>query len=165
MVVRCRLKIPSRRITRLAEWCRTVIPNDGIFNSHQTVIMDSFSCMLFLHQQYLSVNMCYFVNLALNYLHFWSREVWLGCDIDVVTFGGKWHKKPTSWHKNWCCDAKKTFWRHARESSFTPGVKQPFLAPVGFTEFPVRFGYARKISQNWPRWGSKPGHPCGSLTL
>ena len=27
------------RITRLAEWCRTVIPSDGIFNSHRTTII------------------------------------------------------------------------------------------------------------------------------
>ena len=46
MVLRCGLKIPSQGllfgITGLAEWCRTVNPSDGIFNSHRTTIMDSF---------------------------------------------------------------------------------------------------------------------------
>ena len=29
---------------RLAEWCRTVIPSEGIFKSHQTTSIDSISC-------------------------------------------------------------------------------------------------------------------------
>ena len=42
-----------------AELCRTVIPSDGIFNSHRTAIMDSFSCILFLQQLHLKFYMHY----------------------------------------------------------------------------------------------------------
>ena len=31
----------TRVTVRHASWCRTVIPSDGVFNSHQTAIMDS----------------------------------------------------------------------------------------------------------------------------
>ena len=44
-------------INFFAEWCRTVIPSAGFFNSHPTTIIDSFSCILFLRQFYLSLNM------------------------------------------------------------------------------------------------------------
>ena len=47
----CELQIenPVTRVTvRHHERCRTVIPSDGIFSTHQTTIMCSFSCILFL---------------------------------------------------------------------------------------------------------------------
>ena len=37
----------------VAEWCRTDILSDRIFNSHRTTIMDSFYCILFLRQLHL----------------------------------------------------------------------------------------------------------------
>ena len=42
---------------RQASWCRTVIPRDGIFSSHRTIIRDSFSCIFFL-RQLLHLNLC-----------------------------------------------------------------------------------------------------------
>ena len=30
-----------------AEWCETVIPRDGIFYPHRTLMLDSFSCIPF----------------------------------------------------------------------------------------------------------------------
>ena len=54
------------RITRLAEWCRTVIPSDPIFNSNRTSITDSFSYILFFWQLYLGLNMCCFINFTLR---------------------------------------------------------------------------------------------------
>ena len=39
-----------------------VILTDGIFNLHQTSIMDSFSCILFLRQLHLGLNMYSFLN-------------------------------------------------------------------------------------------------------
>ena len=38
--------------------------------------------------------------------------------------------------------SKSSYWHYAWESSYTPHVRQRFLAQVGFTEIPV--GYARK---------------------
>ena len=34
-------------ITRLAEWCRTVIPSDRFFYPHHTPMIDTFSCIPF----------------------------------------------------------------------------------------------------------------------
>ena len=34
-------------ITRLASWCRSVIPSDGFFYPHHTPMMDTFSCIPF----------------------------------------------------------------------------------------------------------------------
>ena len=48
-------------------------------------------------------------------------------DVDVVTFGRKLRQKPTSC-QNWRRDVKKTFWRDARESSYTP-FKTTFHSP------------------------------------
>ena len=45
-------------------------PSNGIFNLHLTIIMDSFSCILFLRQLHLDLNMCCFINFTLKYLHF-----------------------------------------------------------------------------------------------
>ena len=41
-------------------------PSDGIFNSNQTTITDSFSCILFFQQLHLGLNMCYFINFTLK---------------------------------------------------------------------------------------------------
>ena len=50
--------------------------------------------------------------------------------------------KMTATRQNDINTSKSSFWRHARESSYTPHVRRHFLAPIGFTEIPV--GYARK---------------------
>ena len=67
MVVRCRLKTRS-------QGCRTVIPSDGIFSSHWTTIVDSFSCILFLRLWHLNFYMRYFINIMLKYPHFQSKR-------------------------------------------------------------------------------------------
>ena len=45
-----------------ASWGLAVIPSDGIFNSLRTAITDSFSCILFLRQLHLGLNMCCFIS-------------------------------------------------------------------------------------------------------
>ena len=51
------IEISATRVTvQHHEACRTVIPSDGIFSSHQTAIMDSFSCILILRQKHLSLH-------------------------------------------------------------------------------------------------------------
>ena len=79
IIVRCWLKIPSWEwllgITRLVEWCRTVIPSGGIFNSRRATIIGSSSCILFLWRLYLSLDMRYFINFTLKYVHFRTRNI------------------------------------------------------------------------------------------
>ena len=65
-------------IVRLAEWCRTVILSDGTFNLHKTTIMDYFSCILFLRQLHLGLNMYSFINFMQsrnNYIFQWRKFV------------------------------------------------------------------------------------------
>ena len=63
----CELRIENSVMTvtvQLAERCRTVILSDGAFNLHQTTVMDSFSCILFLRQLHLGLNMYSFINFV-----------------------------------------------------------------------------------------------------
>ena len=51
---------------------------------------------------------------------------------------------------------KSSYWRHARESSYTPHVRRQFLAQVGFTEIPVGFAriiFPRPIIVSWNHSG------------
>ena len=59
----CVLQIENSvtRVTVLASGCRTVMPSDGIFNSHRTTVIDYFSCILFRRR----LDMRYFINLSL----------------------------------------------------------------------------------------------------
>ena len=100
---------------------QTVIQSDGIFSAHRTTIMDSFSCILLLRQQHLSLNVCCFVNFMLKYPHFWGFYFrrWL---YDVWQ---KWCQKPMWWCQNWHLDVLM-FWRHAWESSYTPRCRTTF---------------------------------------
>ena len=61
--------------------------------------------------------------------------------VDVETFGGKLMWKWRQDFQNEVKTSKSSYWRHARETSYTPHVRRHFLAPVGFTEILV--GYAR----------------------
>ena len=144
----CRTFIPSdgifnsHRTTLKASWCRTVIPSDRIFNSHRTTIMDSFSCVLFLPQLHVCLNLYYFKisNESSNNDIFRSRDARFG------SYLRRWlqnvrRKMTSTWHQDVKHMSKTTFWRHARESSYTPHVRRHFLALVGFTEILV--GYAR----------------------
>ena len=40
-------------------------PSDGVFNLHRRTIMDSFSCVLFIRQLHLDLNICCFINFTL----------------------------------------------------------------------------------------------------
>ena len=63
----CELRIKNSVTTvtvQHREACR-VMPNsyrDGTFNLHQTTVMGSFSCILFLRQLHLGLNMYSFIN-------------------------------------------------------------------------------------------------------
>ena len=46
--------------------CSNSYPHDGIFNLHQTTIIDSFSYILFLWRLYLSLDMCFLINFMLK---------------------------------------------------------------------------------------------------
>ena len=145
MAVRCELRV-TVGITRLAEWCRTVIPSDRIFNLHQTTITDSFSCILFLWQQHLNLNVCEFYAKI-------STSLVKTCSFWLIHLTFMSERLAVNNVKNWCPDVKMTSWRHAYESS-TPHVRQHFLAPVGFTEILV--GFARRtlssIQHHWHYW-------------
>lgn len=52
-----------------------VIPSDGSSSSHRTTTTDSFSCLLFLRQLYLSLDVHYFINFTLTQVCFWSRNI------------------------------------------------------------------------------------------
>ena len=83
-----------------------------------SAIMETFSCILFLCWLYLSLNICYFMNFTLKYLSLRSINVWFKApisDVAVEPFGGKWLQ-----------NVKRTSWRHARESSYTPWYKTTF---------------------------------------
>ena len=70
---------------------RTVIPSDRIFSSLRKTIMDSFSCILFLPQLHLSLNMHYFINFILI-ISICSQELTSSTslnDVDIKMFGGK----------------------------------------------------------------------------
>ena len=78
--------------------------------------------------------------------------------FDVKTFRGNWREDDIK-------TSKSSYWRHARESSYTPHVRH-FLAPVGFTEIPV--GYARNtilkfvtgVPKNYAYTLAKPNKKC-----
>ena len=56
----CEVRIENS-VTRV-----TVIQSDGIFNLNRTTVTDSFSCILFLWQLHLGLNMCCFVSFTLK---------------------------------------------------------------------------------------------------
>ena len=58
--------------------------------------------------------------------------------VDVETFGGNCRENDV---KTSNITSKSSYWRYARESSYTPHVRRHFLGPIGLTESP--FGYAR----------------------
>ena len=99
----CKVRIENSvtQVTVRHHKARRVMPNsyprDGIFCSHPATIMDSFSCVLFLWQSYLSLNMCSFINFILK-----------------TTFSIKKclvrHPSTTSWH-------------HAQGRTYTPSCK------------------------------------------
>ena len=70
-----------------------------VFKSHRKTIIDSFSCILFLLQLHLSLNVCYFINFTLKYLTLQSRadrfssSQWHWCQ-------NIWRKKPGRVHGN-----------------------------------------------------------------
>ena len=83
--------------------------------SYWTTMLDSFSCIAFLQLFYLSLNIHYFIDYMLKYLHLQSSNVRFGFYLKCFC-GNDW------W--NWCPNIKKTSWRHSRESSYTPCTSQ-----------------------------------------
>ena len=86
-------------ITRPALWCQTVIPSDGIYNSHRTTIIDSFSSILFLRKFSL-----------FEYILFYPFWRWNKCIFYQEIF----------------CSASKTSWRHARGRLTSPGIRRKY---------------------------------------
>ena len=140
--------------------CR-VMPNScpegrNFFNSH----MDSFSCILFLRNYIYAWKCVILSNLrSNNYIFYQNRFGSVPFeDVDIEMFGGKWRQDVQDDVKT----SRSSFWRYARELSYTPHVRQHFLAPVGFTEIPV--GYARKRGSYtcghfvWHLWNSPKAH-------
>ena len=112
--------------------------SDGIFNLHRRTSMDSFSCILFLLQLHVDLNMCCYKFYA-KITTFFDQEKFgtAVLYVDVETFGGNWCENDVK-------TSKSSYWHHAQELSYTPHVGRHFLAPVGFMEIWV--GYARKNS-------------------
>ena len=69
---------------------RTVIPSDGVFNSHRTTIMDSFSCIRFLRKLFVNFHMRYYINIALQHLQLGQEMIGSvpTYDVDFEMFGG-----------------------------------------------------------------------------
>ena len=105
------------------EACQTVIPSDGIFNSNRTTITDYFSCIHFFRQLLVGLSMCCFINFTLKYLHFFrSRNIRF--DSFLIRWRRNvWRKLKWKWRQYVKNDVKistSSYWRHARESSYTP---------------------------------------------
>ena len=112
--------------------CRTVIPIDGIFLSHRTTTVDSFSCILFLRLDYV---LCYSLLCRNNYI-FQSRNVWFGSYLRCWRCNF-WRKMTSIWRQhmqnkqNMQNDVKtsqSTSWHNARESSYT-SCKTTYRSP------------------------------------
>ena len=113
-------------------------PGDRIFSSHWTIIIDSFSCILFLRQQHLSLHVCYHCQFYTKISTFSVRKCLRRHLPSMLTL----ERLVENDIKNWCCDVKRRP-DVMHESRLTPThVRQHFLALVEFTEIPV--GYARK---------------------
>ena len=66
-------------------------PSDVIFNLHQRIIMDSFSCILFLRQLHLDLNMCCFINFYAKITTYFDQEKFGTVPllyVDIERFGG-----------------------------------------------------------------------------
>ena len=82
------------RVTVLHHEACQVMPNsypsDGIFNLHRRTIMDSFSCILFLRQLHLDLNMCFLYQFYAKITTFFDQEKFSTAPflyVDVETFG------------------------------------------------------------------------------
>ena len=105
---------------------------DGIFNSHRKTIMESFSCAHFLRKLYLNFHMHCHINTTLKYLHFRSRHEWFGFYLQRWRRNVWWKMTAKSdvMTSKMTCDVKRTPWRHAWESSYTPpSCKTTFPSP------------------------------------
>ena len=138
MVVSCWLKISSERITvRHHEACRVMpnsYPSDGIFNLYRRTIMDPFSCILFLRQLHLDLNMCCFINFTLKWLHFSIKK----SSIRLLFFTLKSKRlAETDVKMTW----RRQIWRQNVKIVILTSCTRFDLHP--FTEIP--FGYARSM--------------------
>ena len=76
------------------------------------MIMDSFSCTLFVQQLHLNFYVCYFINITLKYKHFLTP-----CSSRLLL------KTLTCLTGNDVKNCCKISWRYAWESSYTPWCK------------------------------------------
>ena len=87
---------------------------------HLRTIMDSFSCILFLRQLHLDLNYVLFYQFYARITTFFDQEKLGTAPLlydDVETFGGNWRENDVKASK---MTSKSSYWRHARESSYTP---------------------------------------------
>ena len=65
-----------------AEWCKTMIPRDGIFYPHRTLMFDSFSCVPFDFE-------CFILKAAFitthNNVYMGHFLIWRHCDVAVTS--------------------------------------------------------------------------------
>ena len=97
-------------------------PSDRIFNLHRRT-MNSFSCILFLWQLHLDLNMCCFINFLIK------KSL-----VQLLSYMLSKHLVET--------DVKMTSRRQNHQTDVMH-MSRHFLAPVGFKEIPV--GNARKF--------------------
>ena len=128
-------QLPKRRTFQFAPknhygffFLHTLLSSGRLFNLHRRTIMDPFSCILFLRQLHVDLNMLFYQFYAKITAYFDQEKFGMAPPICWRrTFGGKWRQDV----KNDVKTSKSSYWY------------QHFLASVGFTEIPV--GYARNI--------------------
>ena len=103
--------------------------SDGIFNLHRRTIMDSFSCIFFLRQLHLDLNMCCFINFKLKSLHFSIKKSTVRLLSYTLTSKRlvETNVNMTPRHQKWCQN-RHTDGMH--KSSYTPHVRWHFLPPI-----------------------------------
>ena len=129
---------------------RRVCKNIRIFNGREIPIENSITRVTVRHHEAsllddilstvaFRLEYVLFYQLYAKITTFFDREMFgsaLLLYVYVETFRGNWRENEVKM-------SKSSYWRHARETSYTPHVRRHFLAPVGFAEIPV--GYARNI--------------------
>ena len=95
------------------------------------------------------------IAFGLEYVLFYQFYAKITTFFDQEKFGTApllyvWQKLKWKWCKdvkNYVKTSKSSYWCHAQESSYTPLVRQHFLAHVCFTEIPVRYARKEFLSQ------------------
>ena len=100
-------------------------PSDGIFI---WTVMDYYSCILFLRQLHLDLNVLFYsfygkITKCFDQEKFGTAPL---LNVDVKVFGGNWRENDVKTSKMM---SKLSYWRHARESSYTPHVTSMTIFP------------------------------------